>query len=299
MVEYIVDGDYGEDEKLAIALGLSITFRRALAVARPSPEAVKAAVGGVWGALLITPCPPELPCFKDLQEAADYSEAYSTPVGYEGPLPATERRRVSTFNKHYLRPWRWARAGEEPAVGHRLLPLMACLYQKLKALDATPVVISDVRLQPRSAGSPDYMVIPTWHSPSEVAEVVDVYLPPLKAAAIALGVLAGGYSAGPVVAIAKARDRLVEELAKLGGYAVVLDEGGDPCQLFERRVVGYSPDQRRYVVDPSLCDRCGDCLKTGCPAVAPTPGGVPQLLQTCTGCGACALVCTRGAIRPE
>jgi hypothetical protein len=168
-----------------------------------------------------------------VEKAVDHSEIYSTPVGYDGPTPPTTGRRASTFNKHYMRPWRWAKEGEKPTVGHYLLPLMSCLYRLLKTLDAVPIVVSDVRLQPNAAPPPDYMVIPTGHSAQEVAEVVDVYLPPLKASAIALGILIGGYKAGPVIAVAKSRDRTVQQLVEMGGYAVVLDEAGDPCQLFK------------------------------------------------------------------
>jgi hypothetical protein len=297
-IEFIVDGDeYSDDERLGIAAGLSITFRRVLVYAEPSAGALQAVRNAVWGALLISPCPPGLPCFGDVEAAADYSEAHLTPAGYRGPRPVTSRRRVSTFNKHYLRPWRWASGGEDVTVGHYLLPLMACIYAAVRLLDAAPVVVSDVRLEPRAKPPPDYMVIPTWHAPGEIAEIVDVYLPPLKASAIALGMLAGGYRAGPVIAVARARDRLVERVAELGGYAVVLDEPGDACRLLESRVVGYAPRRGTYEVDPLLCDRCGECLKSGCPALVPSPSGAPQILPACTGCGACAILCARGAIR--
>ncbi|AAL63079.1 hypothetical protein PAE0857 [Pyrobaculum aerophilum str. IM2] len=298
MVEFIIsDPSYTDDERFAIGVGLSITFRQVLVEARPSREALRAVEGAVWGALLITPCPPDLPCFNDAEKAVDYSEIYSIPVGYEGPRPATANRRVSTFNKHYMSPWRWARGGEKVEVGHPLLPLMSCLYTQLKMLNAVPVVVSDVRLSPSAASRPDYMVIPTWHEPAEVAEIVDVYLPPLKAAAIALGILIGGYKAGPVIAVAKTRDFLTAKVAEMGGYVVILDEPGDVCNFLQSRITGYAYEKKKYVVDPDLCDKCGDCLKTKCPAIVPTSLGVPQILNNCTGCGACALLCTRGAIR--
>ncbi|MEM0277483.1 4Fe-4S ferredoxin [Pyrobaculum sp.] len=298
MVEFVIRSDaYTDDERLAIGVGLSATFRQVLVEARPSKEALRAVGDAVWGALLITPCPEELPCFNDVEKATDYSEIYSTPVGYEGPIPKTKEKRTSTFNKHYMKPWRWARGGERLEVGHWLLPLMACLYTKLKLLDAVPVVVSDVRIQPSSNSSPDYMVAPTWHLPTEVAEVVDIHLPPLKASAIALGIIIGNYSAGPVIAIVKQLDAIVKELVERGGYAVVLERPGDPCHIFRERVVGYTPHKHRYVVEPSLCDKCGDCLKSACPAIVPTPQGVPKILDTCTGCGACAVLCTRKAIQ--
>ncbi|WP_258870324.1 hypothetical protein [Pyrobaculum aerophilum] len=85
MVEFIIsDPSYTDDERFAIGVGLSITFRQVLVEARPSREALRAVEGAVWGALLITPCPPDLPCFNDVEKAVDYSEIYSIPVGYEG-----------------------------------------------------------------------------------------------------------------------------------------------------------------------------------------------------------------------
>lgn len=298
MVEFVVtDEDLSDDEKFAVGLGLSITFRQSLVKASPSREALAVSKGAVWGALLVSPCPRDLPCFYDLEEAIDYSEIHSTPVGYEGQEPRPLYRRAPTFNKHYAKSWRWARGGEEICVGHPLLPLMACLYTKLKAFTGVPVVVSDRRLAPTREVKPDYMVIPTWHMPEEVAEVVDIHLPPLKATAIALGILRGKYDAGPVVAISERRDHLTEKIAQLGGYVVVLDEVGDPCQIFQKRVVGYRPAVGKYQVKPDLCDRCGDCLKTKCPAVVLGTKGFPVITPECTGCGACELICTRGAIR--
>ncbi|MEZ0319153.1 MAG: 4Fe-4S ferredoxin [Pyrobaculum sp.] len=297
MVEFVVKDQFSDDDKIGIAVGLSATFRQVLVEAAPSREALEAAKRAVWGALLIKPCPSELPCFKDLEKAADYSEAYSTPVGYDGPDPTPQRRRISTFNKHYLKPWRWAAGGEKMETGHPLLPLMSCLYKILKNVEGVPIVVSDVRIQPNGNSQPDYMVIPTWHNPQEVAEIVDVHLPPLRASAIALGVLLGGYDAGPVVAVVKTYDQLASEVAKVGGYVVTLDQPGDPCQLLEKRVVGYQPSVKTYRVNPALCDKCGECLKTSCPAIIPTAAGHPEITQTCTGCGACAILCTRGAIQ--
>lgn len=299
MIEFVIDdATYTDDERMAMAVGLSATFRQVLVKATPSREALEAAKGAAWGALLITPCPPGLECFKDLEKAVDHSEINSTPVGYEGPAPTVAKRRVSTFNKHYMKPWRWASGGEKMDTGHELLPLMACLYRLLKMLDAVPIVVSDVRLTPAASAQPDYMVIPTWHEPAEVAEVVDIHLPPLKSSAIALGILMGGYDAGPVVTVAKKKeDHLIAQVAELGGYAVVLDHPGDACDLFRKRIVGYTVERRPYRVEPTLCDRCGDCLKTACPAIVPSRIGTPQILEACTGCGTCAIVCTRGAIR--
>ncbi|MEM0469083.1 MAG: 4Fe-4S ferredoxin [Pyrobaculum sp.] len=291
MVEYIVDDvDLTDEEKFAVGLGLSITFRQVLVKAAPSREVLEASKGAVWGALLISPCLRDIPCFKDLEEAINYSEIYSTPVGYDGPEPIPWNRRVSTFNKHYAKAWRWARGGEEVRIGHPLLPILACLYTKLKSIDGVPIVVSDRRLIPTVERGPDYTVIPTWHYPEEVAEVVDVHLPPLKASALALGILRGKYDAGPVFVISEKRDRVLDKVVQLGGHVVVIEELNDPCGMFKKRGV------EKYRIDLSLCDRCGDCLKTKCPAVVINVKGYPEITQDCTNCGACAIVCTRGAI---
>lgn len=297
MIEFIISGNWNNDDRLAIGVGLSATFRRVLVQAEPSPEALEVAKNAVWGALVITPCPPGLPCFDSIEEAVDHSETLLTPVGYRGPPPDPAPRRISSFNKHYLKPYRWASKGEPMAIGHPLLPTLACLYTTLKTVEGVPIVVSDVRIKPTASTSPDYMVIPTWHMPSEIAEIIDIYLPPLKASAIALGILIGGYSAGPVIAIVKRRDNIVEEVAKRGGYAILLDETGNPCDLFKKRVVGHGAGNRQLRVYPDLCDKCGECLKSACPAIRPSAAGIPEILPQCTGCTACAILCTRGAIR--
>ena len=53
----------------------------------------------------------------------------------------------------------------------------------------------------------------------------------------------------------------------------------------------------KYVVNKNLCDRCGDCLKIGCPAITLSPDGYPQVnTDMCVGCKLCSYVCKRGAI---
>ena len=68
-------------------------------------------------------------------------------------------------------------------------------------------------------------------------------------------------------------------------------------------------DQRRLIalrgaqagppvaIAPSRCNRCGACLRLGCPAISDV-GGEALVVDAgaCTGCGACEPVCRAGAI---
>lgn len=176
------------------------------------------------------------------------------------------------------------------------IPLLTCIYNLIKLRDDVPIVVSDVYLPTAGEAGSDYQVLPTFHMDIDVAEVVDIYARPLPAASIAEGILMGGYKAGPVIAITLGP---APRIAELGGYVVDLSSRGDPCELFKRRAVGYSPELFKgvYEVEPGLCDRCGDCYRTRCPALKIGKGGVPELGADCVGCGACALLCSRGAIR--
>lgn len=53
-----------------------------------------------------------------------------------------------------------------------------------------------------------------------------------------------------------------------------------------------------FVVDPELCDGCGACLRTGCPAIALRNRRAEIEDGTCVGvaCGVCAQACPKGAI---
>jgi len=50
-------------------------------------------------------------------------------------------------------------------------------------------------------------------------------------------------------------------------------------------------------VDPEACTNCGNCLKTGCPALTKTEEGVAIDTLLCNGCGFCAKVCAFKAIQ--
>ncbi|HEX2987597.1 MAG TPA: thiamine pyrophosphate-dependent enzyme, partial [Chloroflexota bacterium] len=53
-----------------------------------------------------------------------------------------------------------------------------------------------------------------------------------------------------------------------------------------------------FVVDPALCDGCGACLRTGCPAIVLRDEKAEIQAGICVGieCGVCAQVCPKGAI---
>ena len=297
MIEFVIDGEeLGDLEALGIAYGLSITFRRALAIGDFDREWIDAvSKTGTWGALLLSPCPEGLPCFDDVEKAVDFSESAQRPVGYRGDIPVARPFRVSTFNKNYLKPRRWINC-KEISMDKTYLSLFACLYNMLKLRVDVPIVVSDICLFSSTQEGRDFQVLPTFVMPKTLADVVSIAVHPIPATAIAKGILKGGYKAGPVIAISRKADKT---LVDIGGYLVDLNEDGNPCELFTKRHVGYSKSlfSGRYVVEPDLCDKCGDCFITNCDSLALGEGGTPVLLDTCVGCGACALMCTRGAIR--
>lgn len=71
-------------------------------------------------------------------------------------------------------------------------------------------------------------------------------------------------------------------------------------------VVARSPCARlrtdaraRARVEPSRCNRCGACLRLGCPAIS--DGGETMAIDagSCAGCGLCGQVCRPRAIERE
>lgn len=297
MIEFIINGEeLGDLEALGIAYGLSITFRRALAKGsfdKTWIDAIKRT--GVWGALLLSPCPDGLPCLRDIEMAIDLSETMQMPVGYEGEIPPARPFRVSTFNKNYLKPNRWINC-KEISSDKTYLSLFACLYNMFKLHADVPIIVSDICIAGSTQETRNFQVLPTYAMPKTLADVISVAVHPIPSTAIAKGILKGGYKAGPVIAISRRADM---SLVDMGGYLIDLSSEGDPCELLNKRYVGYSKSlfKGQYVVEPDLCDKCGDCFITSCESLALGKGGVPVLLDSCVGCGACALMCTRGAIR--
>lgn len=295
MIEFILRGsELGGLEALGMAYGLSITFRRALVVGEMKREWLDVITTlGVWGAFLISPCPSGLPCLNDLEKAVALSEARQMPVGYSGELPQTRQHRTSTFNRNYLRPRRWILCRGEDK---KYLSLFACIYNLLKLRHDVPIVVSDICIDSTIEERPDFQVLPTRIMPRTLADVVDIAAPPIPSTSIAKGILLGGYKAGPVIAISTRDD---PQLVEMGGYLVNLGTSGNPCEVFERGSVGYDPAlfSGDLAVEPELCDKCGDCFMADCGALSMAEGGVPKILDVCVKCGACVLLCTRGAIR--
>ena len=52
-------------------------------------------------------------------------------------------------------------------------------------------------------------------------------------------------------------------------------------------------------VEPSRCNRCGACLRLGCPALSDTGESAAIDAASCAGCGLCSQVCRPRAIGRE
>lgn len=73
-----------------------------------------------------------------------------------------------------------------------------------------------------------------------------------------------------------------------------------PSVVISRRpcVLRVKSDGRRpYAVERELCNDCGLCMRVACPALVKRDEGVVILEDACTGCGVCAQVCRREAIK--
>jgi indolepyruvate ferredoxin oxidoreductase alpha subunit len=85
-------------------------------------------------------------------------------------------------------------------------------------------------------------------------------------------------------------DALRREAAGPGPSVVI---ARSPCV---RLRTDRRPPQR---VDPVRCNRCGACLRLGCPALSAEPESMAIDRSACAGCGLCSQVCRAKAIGPE
>ncbi|MGI6113433.1 MAG: thiamine pyrophosphate-dependent enzyme, partial [Mahellales bacterium] len=67
-----------------------------------------------------------------------------------------------------------------------------------------------------------------------------------------------------------------------------------PCALLDKKNKGIP-----YHCETGACINCRLCLKLGCPAIEKTKDGIRINDTLCSGCGLCAQVCRRGAIKRE
>ena len=72
------------------------------------------------------------------------------------------------------------------------------------------------------------------------------------------------------------------------GLAVIIVRG--PC------AVAVRTRAQALMVDEAKCNRCGVCLRLGCPAMQTIDGQIVISATHCTGCGLCGQLCVRGAI---
>lgn len=113
----------------------------------------------------------------------------------------------------------------------------------------------------------------------------------------------GGAALEAQLAAAGARVRRVdpgslEEAASAVRWA---DEAGPPAAIVAlARCVRGAPRAPPLAVLPSRCNRCGACLRLGCPALS-DPGGDAMAVDAaiCTGCSRCAPLCRSGALDRE
>lgn len=65
-----------------------------------------------------------------------------------------------------------------------------------------------------------------------------------------------------------------------------------PCALLNKKRITM-----QYKVNPTLCKKCGMCMKPGCPAITKNADNTVSINDTmCNGCSLCAQLCKFGAI---
>jgi indolepyruvate ferredoxin oxidoreductase alpha subunit len=86
-------------------------------------------------------------------------------------------------------------------------------------------------------------------------------------------------------------ERAVAAALASPGASVVAARGGCPLEGGPRGA------PRR--VEPSRCNRCGACLRLGCPSISDALDAMAIDAALCAGCGVCAQVCRAGAIAAQ
>lgn len=93
----------------------------------------------------------------------------------------------------------------------------------------------------------------------------------------------------------KATSKVMKDALEYDGVSVIISKG--PCQIDakKRKALNGKP----LSVDPDRCIRCQTCVKTiACPALVRRPDGSIETDTTqCVGCGMCASVCPKDAIK--
>jgi indolepyruvate ferredoxin oxidoreductase alpha subunit len=77
-----------------------------------------------------------------------------------------------------------------------------------------------------------------------------------------------------------------------------LDEDGPSVVIMKRACINLpGTHQAKVSLNAEKCKTCGLCVtEIGCPALVMHPEEIPEVLDTCTGCGLCTAVCPFTAI---
>jgi len=144
------------------------------------------------------------------------------------------------------------------------------------------VVVADNRLPGGEGSGGD------WQGPGSGAHAPGGRRVDLRSLALALGV--PRVREVDPLDLAATVEALRQELAR-PEFSVVIARS--PCARLRTDV------RARARVEPSRCNRCGACLRLGCPAIS--DGGETMAIDagTCAGCGLCGQVCRPRAIERE
>lgn len=84
----------------------------------------------------------------------------------------------------------------------------------------------------------------------------------------------------------------LREAKEKKGVKVIIAK--QPCVIMNKRL---GIRRNKFVVDAQRCNKCGACLRYGCPAIETDANGAALITDLCTGCGVCADICPAGAVR--